>query len=113
MQKNSVQTINKWLVAANKGAVDEVSSFLDAGMDVNVANMEGMTALIRSAFHGDVELVRLLLDAGAEIDAVDVNGNSAIWYAANKGHLDVVSRLLDLVAPEQRNRFAGQALKVG
>jgi ankyrin repeat protein len=53
---------------------------LEAGADVNLPNMHGITALMRAA--GDsYHCTRLLLEAGADIDVVAKNGLTALRYA--------------------------------
>jgi ankyrin repeat protein len=39
---------------------------IDAGVDVNVQNSVGSTALHVSAYENDLELTKMLLDAGAD-----------------------------------------------
>jgi ankyrin repeat protein len=70
-------------------------SLLSAGADVNAADFEGMTCLIKSAQGGDVATVQALLEAGARADAQNHMGRGALWHAAKGGHLEAYLLLLE------------------
>ena len=55
--------------AASTGQVEEVQRMLREGMDVNVVDAAGTSALFMAARYGHVEIVRTLIAAGATIDA--------------------------------------------
>lgn len=71
--------------------------FLNAGIDVNIADVGGQTALIAAAQGDDPESVRLLLKHGADPTVVDHQNRSAYWYAKQR-HDDGLARLLDEAA---------------
>jgi ankyrin repeat protein len=86
--------------AASIGDTDAIGLFLDAGMDPNVRDDLGFTALVRAAF-GEVgpeesyaECIRLLLARGSEVDERDKWGNTALQSAAAFGHVGVLLALL-------------------
>lgn len=54
------------LLAVHGGRDDEVGRLLAAGVDVNVADADGLTPLMASAMNGSFAITRLLLDAGAD-----------------------------------------------
>jgi hypothetical protein len=52
--------------AAHRGYADAVQLLLDAGVDVNVKNRGGYTALMIAEFNGYPDVVQLLKAAGAQ-----------------------------------------------
>lgn len=65
----------------------------DAGVDVNIKNSAGKTALFMAAESGDTMLVRQLLRAGAE-SLPNNYGDSPVHIAARGCHTEVVNALL-------------------
>ena len=72
-----------------------------AAQDVNQADREGKTALMRAANHGQVAEVQRLLAAGAQVNAQDNDGETALMMAADEGHAAVVKLLLDYIQLNQ------------
>jgi ankyrin repeat protein len=85
-----------------------VELFLDAGIDPNVPDQYGNTALIMATIQGYEDIVDLLLDHGADIKSRDkkFQATPLIW-AALKGQTAVAKLLIDkgadLNAKENRN----------
>ena len=71
--------------AAARGDFEKVCSMVSKGANVNVANGDGRTALMRSAKRGYEDIVRFLLDNGANTRARDKNNKTAMMGAAKKG----------------------------
>lgn len=63
------------------GNVQRVRALLDAGVDVNVRNYKGQTALHCAAKAGFDQIVALLLDRGAEVNAKDDKGATPLATA--------------------------------
>lgn len=57
-------TVSAFLGSAEKGNVTVVKLFVEAGMLVNTANKDGLTALHRAARAGHLELVQYLVAQG-------------------------------------------------
>ena len=55
--------------AARDGDIAGVEALLDAGVDVNAKEENGMTPLHYAAQYGRKEIVELLIDEGAEVNA--------------------------------------------
>ena len=62
--------------------------------DIDTADEEGNTPLIRAATAGRTEEVRYLLKAGADVHAANKDGWTALHHAARNGHLEIVNALL-------------------
>lgn len=54
------------LLAVHGGRDEEVERLLAAGVDVNLADADGLTPLMAAAMNGSSAITRLLLDAGAD-----------------------------------------------
>jgi uncharacterized protein len=67
----------------SRDANDEsVKMLLDLGVDVNLHNSEGRTALMGAAHKGRNEIVQMLVDHGAELDAHDIGSRDTIHKLA-------------------------------
>jgi uncharacterized protein len=69
-------------------------AMLDAGTDVNIAAVNGITPLMAASYAGLTDVVGSLLGRGADPAPSDRLGKNAITYAAGEGHADVVKQLL-------------------
>jgi ankyrin repeat protein len=72
----------EWSEAENLGAVQMC---LDLGIDPNIADGDGRTALHGAAHKGRNDVVRLLVDHGAKLDARD-KGSRDTFTGAMEGH---------------------------
>ena len=95
------QDINSQLIeAAKKGDTVSIKALLEAGADVNTADVNGRTALIWAAQKGHTETSQALLEAGADVNAKGEDGYTALMYAANAGHTEIVELLKKAGAKE-------------
>ena len=69
--------------AAEHGDKANVSTLLKTGADVNVAQVDGTTALHWAAYNDDADTVALLLKAGANVNAVNNYGVPPLAQGAN------------------------------
>jgi len=75
--------------------IEEIKRLLDADMNVNITDCNGVTALQNAAEEGAVNITALLLSRGADPNMADTpNGNTPLHKAAGKGHKDIVALLL-------------------
>ncbi len=79
---------------AGIGDLDRLNQLLDQGVDVNVGDRTGVTALMRAAYHGQEPIVRALIEHGADLDARDNGGLTAMTMARHAGHHGTVDLLL-------------------
>jgi ankyrin repeat protein len=68
---------------------------LDAGTDVNLAAVNGITPLMAAAYSGRVEIAAQLLAKGANVAALDRLLKNAMIYAAGEGRTEVVKLFVD------------------
>jgi ankyrin repeat protein len=85
----------QFIDAVGKGDEKKVKSLIDEGVDIEVTNTDGATALMLAANNGHKEIVELLLEKGADIEAKTNNYGTALMYAADKGHTEIIKLLLD------------------
>ena len=79
--------------ACASGDYAKVCACIAKGGDVNYANNDGRTGLMRSAKRGYDDIVTTLLDNGANVRARDKNNKTALMGAAKKGHLSICKAL--------------------
>ncbi|KAK3687468.1 ankyrin repeat-containing domain protein [Podospora appendiculata] len=72
-----------------------LGTLLDHGASIDLANQDGETALIASAYIGDDECVKLLLERGADFMRVSREKGTALEIAAKRGLRGCVDLLLD------------------
>ncbi|KAK0642194.1 ankyrin repeat-containing domain protein, partial [Cercophora newfieldiana] len=86
------KAVQAYLAAAEKGRLLELKRWLERGVDINVRDASGFSALSLAASANHMEIVRFLLGAGkAVVDFQDEGGHTALWWAAWHGHLEMGS----------------------
>ncbi|MGH8080421.1 MAG: ankyrin repeat domain-containing protein, partial [Lysobacter sp.] len=90
------QGLRKYLFdAARAGDVAVLKSLLARGVDVNLRDERGSTALILAAYYGKSDAVQALLDAGASPNLGDsARGNTALMGALFRGESESARKLL-------------------
>lgn len=82
------------VILLKKDRIDLAALMLDAGADVNLAAINGITPLMAAAYGGHNEMVKRLLKQGANPSALDRLQKNAMTYAAGEGRTEVVVTLL-------------------
>ncbi|XP_043711685.1 probable E3 ubiquitin-protein ligase XBOS32 [Telopea speciosissima] len=81
--------------SAAQGHHEIVSLLLESGVDINLRNYRGQTALIQACQHGHWEVVQALIIFKANIRRADyLNGGTALHFAALNGHSRCIRLLL-------------------
>jgi ankyrin repeat protein len=88
-----------------------VSLFLVAGLNPDVQDELGGTALMRALQEEHLDVAKTLLEMGANPDLQDKNGGTTLMDASLYGHLNAVEMLLDNNAnPNVQNKQGSTAL---
>ncbi|KAB8211451.1 ankyrin repeat-containing domain protein [Aspergillus parasiticus] len=86
---------NEFIYCAADGDLNAVKQRLDQGVDVNMKNDAGETALSQAAANGFADVVRFLINQGAHIDLQNRKHETPLVQAAKYGHEEVVRVLLE------------------
>ena len=81
--------------AAEKADRAGVRALLEQRVDVNQAQVDGMTALHWAAYHDDLETAKLLVNAKADVKAANRYGVTPLSLACTNGNEAMVELLLD------------------
>jgi ankyrin repeat protein len=104
-------------VAAEKAALADAAEqrnaallrkLLDAGADVNAAQVDGMTALHWAVYNDDAASARMLVRAGAKVNAVNRYGVPPLSLACTNANADMVKLLLEAARTRRRRFRAGR-----
>eukprot|EP00743_Colponemidia_sp_Colp-15_P008506 GILK01009253.1.p1 GENE.GILK01009253.1~~GILK01009253.1.p1 ORF type:complete len:1895 (-),score=243.33 GILK01009253.1:149-5833(-) len=83
------------LVAAIYQAADILPLLLTCeGLDPNLSDNRGLTAVHIAVIRGDLSALDVLLSHGASVDAASGKGCTALHYACKGGHIEMVKYLL-------------------
>ena len=86
---------NPLTLAAEKGWVDITDFLLEIGVDINLQNSDGWTALMYASWRGQTDVVdRLLSTRQCNVNLKDKKGFTALFLAVENGHLEIVDRLI-------------------
>ncbi|KAL5103364.1 Protein phosphatase 1 regulatory inhibitor subunit 16B [Taenia crassiceps] len=83
-----------FLEAAARGDIDEVKQLLQAGVNPDVTNEDGLTALHQSCIDNNVEMCNLLLENNANVNAKDNELWTPLHAAATCGNKDLCGILI-------------------
>ncbi len=101
--------VELWFDAARMGRDDMVPALLAAGVDIEVTDVKGYTALVLASYNGQESTTALLLKHGAAVDgAHDAQGNTALMGVCFKGYLPIARMLIDAGADVNRRNGVGQ-----
>ncbi|XP_063923595.1 uncharacterized protein LOC135137792 isoform X2 [Zophobas morio] len=75
---------------------DIIQLLIDKGIDVNIQNKNGTTALNLACLTGVNQNAKILLDKGASIDSMDKNNKNALHYASEsqQNNQDIIQLLI-------------------
>lgn len=110
--KDNINKVGKHGNSALMKAVREARSdiakeILQMNPDLEIANVDGNTALWNACFGQDYQCVELLVKAGINLDKMNDNGVTALMYSASAGKEDMVKLLLEAGADKTLENLDG------
>lgn len=75
--------------------IEALKTLIESGVNMNLRDQVGRTALIWAAIKGHTEMVRMLIDKGAEMDIRNVEGETALIRATRGGYTEIAQILID------------------
>ena len=87
-----------------------VGDLLQASVDVNARQVDGMAALHWAAYHDDAELVGRLVEAGADVHGANRYGVTPLTLAAENANVAMVERLLEAGADPNTTLPGGETV---
>lgn len=82
------------IFAARQGSIESTKALLDAGADVNEADVDGNTPLLIAILNNHDALAMMLIDRGADVNQVNKDGRSPIFAAVDAHDVDWSDRPL-------------------
>ncbi|MCX5774007.1 MAG: ankyrin repeat domain-containing protein [Fusobacteria bacterium] len=76
------------------GDLEKVNHFIENGMDLNLQNSEGRTALIYASYLGLKDIVALLLEKGVLLEITDKKEKTAFVYAVERADVELMKLLI-------------------
>ena len=99
--------------AASGDAPDNLQNWHDAnadGYDINSAEVDGTTLLMRAIHERNTPLARLLIESGADVTITNRYGITALILAARRGNAEIVRGLLDAGANPNTINLEGESV---
>ncbi|KAF6725927.1 Ankyrin-1 [Oryzias melastigma] len=94
-QTDGADAATSFLRAARSGNLDKALDHIKNGIDINIANQNGLNGLHLASKEGHVKMVLELLHSGIELEATTKKGNTALHIAALAGQEKVVAELVN------------------
>lgn len=85
---------------ARTGNIKNLKLEIEKGVDINIKDKYGNTALMWVSWEGYTNCIKILIDAGADINIQNKYGNTALKYAYWYGHTEIVKLLEQAGAKE-------------
>lgn len=110
------QLQEKFFHAAADGDIGKIKDLMPAfknlGINIDVRDRDGNTALLIAAAEGNVETIKILKELGADVNAQRAYGSdTSLMYAAENGNIAALIELINLGANiHARNDYGGTAL---
>jgi len=88
--------LERLLITSSKNDyINSVKNLIQKGVDVNIQDRSGITALIYACYNKNVQIIKLLILSGADINKRDDEGLTPLMNASKHGNLDIVEELLN------------------
>ena len=78
----------------SKGDLSTLNLLLQAGLDPNVKNSQGVPLLSQAITNEKLDVAKLLIDKNANVDEQDKDGHTPIYYAVQEESIDSIKFLI-------------------
>ena len=96
------------LTASGVGAL---KLLLEAGVDVNICDISGVSCIMKAAANGNAECMKELIKAGADVNGFSINGVSALMFTLIVNNIQCLEILLGTGANvNEQSNFGPTAL---
>ena len=83
-------------LSKREGTVEMIGQLLEAGLDVDVRDADGETALLNAIFRGNTAVAKELIDLGADINASNISSReSSVHFAVSFDRHEILQILLE------------------
>lgn len=96
-----------FIQAAVRGNNNKVKEFIKSGIDINMKDKDGRTALMNAALNSFLMTVMILLDAGADPNLQDKDGRTALMMTSTNKIFD---KLFDAGADVNITDYVGNSI---
>ena len=105
---------NAFHLATMKGNVQSMDTLIEHGIDVNIVDKNGYSALHLATSRNEVNAVKLILNTKkADLDLANKYGYTPILTAIENGHIEILQSLLDANASlDVKNKKGETAYKI-
>jgi ankyrin repeat protein len=93
-RRGMIYSADSFLSEVEADNTERAELFLKAGMNINVRDKDGNTALMLASMTGDPEIFNLLIGKGADINARSASGYTALMYLSSRGDTATAKLLL-------------------
>ncbi len=81
--------------AARWGKASEVAEAIEAGVDPNARDADGIPAIRWAAVEGNATVIDVLIEAGADVNAADSLGITPLMMASRWAHMSTIRALVE------------------
>jgi len=81
---------------------------IDAGLNVNLADLKGNTLLMLASYNGNYESVKMLLEKGSDTEKRNDRSQTPLGGVAFKGYLEIADILIKYNADIDANQGGGK-----
>jgi len=92
--ENGAYDVDSLFYVVNNGYTDIAHMIINLGINVNLYNIFGETALICAVKKNNIDIVYLLINAGANVNAQDKDGCTALIHALRSRQIDIAKLLI-------------------
>ncbi len=104
----SAKQAREFIEASRNGDVGKVRKILREGVEVDVRDQLGWTALMYACAYNHLTVALVLLEMGADVNGTNKLGWSPLMIAAGNGHEEAVNLLLDRGADKEARNIYGE-----